>query len=136
MAESFRHGPAGNGQRTVTRGAARERTALFVAVIDTRASSVTQDWKMTELIVRLPAVASASGVFSACVMARDLGNGSWEGWLEFAPAHAGAASSLITGIETRQHDRLALERWASGLTRVYAEGALARSAAGPSRPGI
>lgn len=81
---------------------------------------------MTELIRRLPAVSSAGVVFSAFVMARDRGDDGWEGWLEFAPAE-GDAAGLITGIETRQHDRVALERWASGLTRVYAEGALVRA---------
>ena len=38
-------------------------------------------------------------------------------------------NDMATGIETHQHDRAALERWASGLTRVYAEGALARAQA-------
>ncbi len=82
---------------------------------------------MAELIMRLPAVWSARGVFSPCVMARDRGTGSWEGWLEFARADGSAAAGLVTGIETHQHDRVALERWASGLTLVYAEGALGRA---------
>ena len=33
----------------------------------------------------------------------------------------------VTPIETHQHDRVTMERWASGLTRVYAEGALSRA---------
>jgi hypothetical protein len=60
-------------------------------------------------------------------MGRDRGDGTWEGWLEFTAVGGDAAHAAITGIETHQHDRVALERWASGLTHVYAEGALARA---------
>jgi len=85
---------------------------------------------MTELITRLSTMVSDSrGVFAPCVMARTGGDGSWEGWLEFTPAGEHAMTGLVTNIETHQHDRVALERWASGLTRVYAEGALARARA-------
>jgi hypothetical protein len=72
-------------------------------------------------------VSDARGVFAPRVMARDRGDGSWEGWLEFTPVGTDGANRVVTGIETRQHDRVALERWASGLTRVYTEGALART---------
>jgi hypothetical protein len=72
-------------------------------------------------------VSDARGVFAPRVMARDRGDGSWEGWLEFTPVAPDVANGVVTGIETRQHDRVALERWASGLTRVYAQGALARA---------
>lgn len=85
---------------------------------------------MTDLIMRFPEpVSSPRGVFSSCVRGRDRGDGSWEAWLEFTPAAPEAATAFVTGIETHQHDRVALERWASGLTRVYAEGALARATA-------
>jgi hypothetical protein len=81
-----------------------------------------------ELIMRLPeTVSSPLGVFSPCVMARARGDGSWEGWLEFTPVGSDATTGFATGIETHQHERVAMERWASGLTRVYAEGALARA---------
>jgi len=84
---------------------------------------------MTERITELSEViSSARGAFSSRVMARGSGDGSWEGWLEFAPVGKETAA-FVTGIETHQHDRVALERWASGLTRVYAEGALARATA-------
>ena len=83
----------------------------------------------TELIRRFhETLSSPDGVFTPWVMARDRGHGNWEGWLEFTPG-AKALPRLATGIETHQHDRVALERWASGLTRVYAEGALARAQA-------
>ena len=84
---------------------------------------------MTERIMHLSQVISSwRGAFSAQVMARDSGDGSWEGWLEFTPVGKDTVA-FVTGIETHQHDRIALERWASGLTRVYAEGALARATA-------
>jgi hypothetical protein len=84
---------------------------------------------MSELIRRFhETVAGPHGPLSPCVMARDRGDGSWEGWLEFTPA-ADAMARFATGVETHQHDRVALERWASGLTRVYAEGAFARARA-------
>jgi hypothetical protein len=83
---------------------------------------------MTELIMRFPeAVSGARGMFSSSVIGRDCGDGNWEAWLEFVPTASGVATAFVTGIETRQHSRVALERWASGLTRVYAEGALARA---------
>jgi hypothetical protein len=82
---------------------------------------------MSELIMRFPEdVSGAGGTFSTCVMGRDRGDGEWEAWLEFAPTPSGLAV-LVTGTETHQHTRVALERWASGLSRVYAEGALARA---------
>ena len=55
--------------------------------------------------------------------ARD--DGTWEGWLEFAPAGGGAARR--TGRETTQPDRDALAYWASGLEPVYLDGAFARA---------
>ena len=83
---------------------------------------------MAEEIRRFPeTVSDTRGVFAPRVMARDRGDGSWEGWFEFSPVGTDAANGVVTGIETRQHDRVALERWASGLTHVYAEGALARA---------
>jgi len=52
-------------------------------------------------------------------------DGTWEGWLEFAPASGGA--SRRTGRETTQPDRDALAYWATGLEPVYLEGAFARA---------
>ena len=73
-------------------------------------------------------VSGARGAFQARVMAHECRDGSWEGWLEFVLS--GTATSIYTTpIETRQRDRETIERWASGLTLVYAEGALARARA-------
>jgi hypothetical protein len=50
-------------------------------------------------------------------------DGMWEGWLEFDCEGAVAR----TARETTQSRRAALAYWASGLTTVYADGALARA---------
>lgn len=81
---------------------------------------------MTDVMMDLSeTVSDARGVFHARAMARERRDGSWEGWLEFV--RADASVRYATPIETHQHDRVTMERWASGLTRVYAEGALARA---------
>ena len=71
-------------------------------------------------------VSDERGTFHALVMARERNDGSWEGWLEFVPADNDSCR-YVTPIETRQHDRVTMERWATGLTAVYADGALARA---------
>jgi len=83
---------------------------------------------MTAVMMNLSeTVSDARGVFHARAMARERRDGSWEAWLEFVRADADASVRYATEIETHQHDRVTMERWASGLTRVYAEGALARA---------
>src|SRR5918999_211331 len=59
-------------------------------------------------------------------MGHQAGDGTWEGWLEFALAND-AASLLVTDVESRQQTHRQLLRWASGLTLVFAEGALHRA---------
>ena len=72
-------------------------------------------------------VSDERGTFHARAMARERNDGTWEGWLEFVPPEKDGSRRYATPIETRQHDRVTLERWASGLTAVYADGALARA---------
>ena len=82
---------------------------------------------MDPVMMRLSeTVSDDRGTFHALVMARERNDGSWEGWLEFVSADNDSCR-YVTPIETRQHDRVTMERWASGLTVVYAEGALARA---------
>ena len=71
-------------------------------------------------------VSDQRGTFKAFVMGRERNDGGWEGWLEFFPLTEDSCG-YATPVETRQQDRLTMERWASGLTVVYAEGALARA---------
>lgn len=55
-------------------------------------------------------------------------DGTWCGWIEFAPADGHIESSTLrTGQETSQPDRQAVEYWAGGLERIYLEGALGRA---------
>lgn len=54
-------------------------------------------------------------------------DGRWEGWLEFSDLDTGAV--IRSGRETTQPTRDDVMYWATGLTRVYLEGALARTLA-------
>ena len=66
------------------------------------------------------------GAFHGRVVGRRAGDGTWAGWLEFAPAND-AGSPLVTEVESHQQTHMQLLRWATGLTPVYAEGALHRA---------
>ena len=52
-------------------------------------------------------------------------SGQWQGWLEFVNVDSSAA--IRSGRETTQPNRVDTVYWASGLTPVYLEGALARA---------
>jgi hypothetical protein len=83
---------------------------------------------MTNLMMQLSeTVCDERGTFHPRAMARQRSNGSWEGWLEFVPTGEDRSRIYVTPMETHQHDRMTMEYWASGLTAVYAEGALARA---------
>ena len=62
--------------------------------------------------------------------ARVAEDGRWEGWLEFSDLDTGEV--IRSGRETTQPSRADTMYWATGLTRVYLEGALVR-ALGPTR---
>jgi hypothetical protein len=51
--------------------------------------------------------------------------GLWEGWIEFLPINGGPA--LRSARETTQPNRTDAEYWATGLTKIYLEGALHRT---------
>jgi len=53
-------------------------------------------------------------------------DGTWAGWIEFAPAD-GQGAVLLTDRETSQPNRLTLEYWATGLEPIYFEGAFERA---------
>ena len=83
---------------------------------------------VTDVLMQLSqTVSDDRGTFHARALARERNDGTWEGWLEFVPSEKDGSRRYATPIETRQHDRVTMERWASGLTAVYADGALARA---------
>lgn len=63
--------------------------------------------------------------YAARACGGEMADGRWQGWIEFLPADPG--EPLRTGRETTQPDREATVYWATGLTPVYLEGALARA---------
>ena len=92
---------------------------------------------MAEILVKFdePIGAPSGETYFAQAVGREVGGGLWEGWMEFIPRGDGA-DSLESGRETTQPNRMNLEYWAQGLTKVYLEGALARSvslAAAPAK---
>ena len=65
--------------------------------------------------------------FTARACGRKRADGLWEGWLEFVPMDG--APVIRSQRETTQPNLADLEYWATGLTRVYFEGALERTRA-------
>ena len=63
--------------------------------------------------------------YTVTACGRERSDGTWEGWLEFAPDDASPV--LRTRRETSQPNLTDLRYWATGLTPVYLEGALARA---------
>lgn len=81
---------------------------------------------MAEVIRDYGLVRSAEGVeYYARACGSEMDESRWQGWLEFESAAAG--ETLRSGRETTQPNRGDLVYWASGLTAVYLEGALARA---------
>ena len=80
----------------------------------------------------LPTTKGPSYAARAC--GREADDGRWEGWIEFLPDDGSRV--LRTPRETTQPDRGALAYWATGLTRIYLEGALARALEPPRAPAV
>jgi hypothetical protein len=89
---------------------------------------------MAEVVLQFtePLPGGDGRTFDVRACARPMDDGRWEGWLEFLPLDGGAA--LPTPRETTQPNRTDLVYWATGLTRVYLEGALERALAAASAP--
>jgi hypothetical protein len=87
---------------------------------------------MAEVLVEFDAaIPAADGDRYAPRACARLGrDGLWEGWIEFTNVESGGV--LRSGRETTQPTRNDVMYWATGLSRVYLEGALAR-ALGPTR---
>jgi hypothetical protein len=64
--------------------------------------------------------------FAEAVGRQRTDDGLWEGWLEFSGVDE-SAPSISSERETTQPNRVDLEYWAQGLSRVYLQGALARA---------
>ena len=62
--------------------------------------------------------------FTARVIGHERADGIWEGVVEFV---SDSGARLSTGPETTQPNQTALEYWASGLEKIYLEGALERA---------
>jgi hypothetical protein len=67
-----------------------------------------------------------SGAYHARVVGRAADDGMWEGWLEFVPLE-GDGPTLVSPVESRQPERAHLAYWVTGLSPIYAEGALRRA---------
>jgi hypothetical protein len=63
--------------------------------------------------------------YTVTACGRERSDGTWEGWLEFAPDDLSPV--LRTRRETTQPNLTDLRYWTTGLTPVYLEGALARA---------
>ena len=82
---------------------------------------------MAETLLLFPRpISDASGrLYDARVCGGPMNGSAWEGWIEFVPLNGG--EPVRSGRETTQPNRADLEYWATGLTQIYLEGALARA---------
>lgn len=82
---------------------------------------------MAEVLVEFDAVFRGSDGqrYAPKACARVAEDGLWEGWLEFSDLDTGEV--IRSGRETAQPSRADTMYWATGLTRIYLEGALART---------
>jgi hypothetical protein len=92
--------------------------------------------KLAEILVKFdePIGAPDGASYFAQAVGREVSGGLWEGWMEFVPRSDGL-DHLQSGRETTQPNRMNLEYWAQGLTKVYLEGALARAVSLAAAPG-
>lgn len=78
---------------------------------------------LVEFDAAFPGPDGAAYAPRAC--AREAEDGRWEGWIEFRDLESGVV--IRSGRETTQPTRDGVMYWATGLTRVYLEGALGRA---------
>jgi hypothetical protein len=89
---------------------------------------------MAEVLVEYPEVVTGTDGrrYAARACGAAVPSGQWQGWLEFIDTETGTA--LRTARETTQPNRGDTLYWATGLTPVYLEGALARALHPVTRP--
>ena len=82
---------------------------------------------MAELIREhpTPVVSTDQTPYIGQICGEPMSDGRWQGWIVFVPIAGGQVHR--TDRETTQSTRAALEYWATSVTPVYLEGALARS---------
>ena len=89
---------------------------------------------MAETLQQYPGtiVADDGTEYEARVCASPMPDGLWQGWIEFVPVEdARDGGPIRSPRETTQPNRLDAVYWASGLSRIYLEGALRRARAKP-----
>ena len=72
-----------------------------------------------------PVIAPSGVEYIARACGSPIPGGRWQGWIEFTPASGGAP--VRTDRETTQPNRNDAAYWATGVSRVYLEGALRRA---------
>ena len=89
---------------------------------------------MAETLQQYPGtiVADDGTKYEARACASPMLDGLWQGWIEFVPVEdARDGGPIRSPRETTQPNRLDAVYWASGLSRIYLEGALRRARAKP-----
>ena len=89
---------------------------------------------MAEVLVEFDAAFPGPGgaTYAPRACARVTEEGMWEGWIEFSDLETGVV--IRSTRETTQPSRDDVMYWATGLTRVYLEGALARALPADAHP--
>ncbi len=84
---------------------------------------------MAEVLVQFDTDIRADdgATFTPRVCTRRRDDGLWEGWIEYVPSESEGGAPIRTGRETEQPSREEVTYWATGLSTVYLEGALARA---------
>lgn len=82
---------------------------------------------MAEVLIQFPELVLSTGkkAYRAQACGGEMGDGRWEGWVEFVPTAGG--KPVRSPRETTQPNRVDAEYWASGLSPTYLEGALERA---------
>ena len=70
-------------------------------------------------------------IYFARAVGAEVPGANWHGWIEFIPADGG--EPLCSPRETTQPNRADVEYWATGLTNVYLQSALARALPKPPK---
>jgi hypothetical protein len=95
-----------------------------------RAKKLLGNGSVAEVLVALPDVLAAENgqTYTAQAVGAETPLGQWQAWIEFIPLDGGP--SAASPRETTQPNRAAAVYWATGLTAIYLEGALARALGG------